>query len=150
MGYITKETGRDAALRDMAAYLTGLGMVKEGYGQAVLDREKVFPTGIPADPIAVAIPHSERDQVIRTVVLVAKAEQEIPFHRIDEPEEEVGVRVIFMLAVDSNQGQLTVITQVMDLIQNPELVDAIARAEEPGQIEEIVRAAFEKTGEATA
>lgn len=39
------------------------GYVKEGYTQAVIDREKVYPTGLPGKGVAIAIPRSEERRV---------------------------------------------------------------------------------------
>ena len=98
-GYLAKGVQRDAVLTEMADYLVRRGAVKESYGSAVIQRENTFPTGIPVEPIAVAIPHSDRDLVVNTTILVAKLEQTVPFHRIDDVELEVDVKVVFMLAV---------------------------------------------------
>ena len=76
-----------------------------------------------------AIPHSDRALVEDTTILVAKLPHGVTFTRIDDGDLTVDVRVVFMLAVNSDQGQLDTIAQVMDLIQNPELVQSVACAQ---------------------
>lgn len=44
------------AINLMASRLRELGYVKEGYAQMVLDREKVFPTGLPGNRCALQFP----------------------------------------------------------------------------------------------
>lgn len=142
MGCVAHGTDCESVLRELAGHLEAGGMVKSTYCQAVLDREKSFPTGIPAEPVAVAIPHSDRNHVLETAVLVAKTERPIPFRRIDDPDAEVEVRVVFMMAIDSNQGQLDTITRVMDLIQDPGIIEAVAASSDPEEIRSIAQRAF--------
>lgn len=142
LGCTARGTDCESVLREMAGYLARQGLVKESYCQAVLDREAVYPTGIPADPVAVAIPHSDREHVLETAVLVARTEQPVLFHRIDDPDDTVEVRVVFMMAIDSSQGQLDTITQVMGLIQDPGVIGALAASTDPEEIRSIAAKAF--------
>ena len=142
VGFLAKGTQRDDVLREMADYLVKRGAVKDSYSDAVIQRENTYPTGIPAEPIAVAIPHSDRNLVLNTTILVAKLGQEVLFHRIDDADLQVGVKVVFMLAVDSNQGQLGTISQIMELVQNAELIQKIAGAGSAEEIQTLVSAAY--------
>ena len=49
-----------------------------------------------------------------------------------------------MLAVDTDQGQLEVISQLMNVIQDPEVVQRIVEAETTEEIEAIVGSAFDR------
>ena len=141
-GFLATKSLRDDVLNEMADYLAAKGAVKPSYGAAVITRENVFPTGIPCEPIGVAIPHSDRALVEDTTVLVAKLPQGVTFTRIDDGDLTVDVRVVFMLAVNSDQGQLDTIAQVMDLIQNPELVQSVACAQSAEEIQRLVSEAY--------
>ena len=98
-GFLATKSLRDDVLNEMADYLAAKGAVKPSYGAAVIARENVFPTGIPCEPIGVAIPHSDRALVEDTTILVAKLPQGVTFTRIDDGDLTVDVRVVFMLAV---------------------------------------------------
>ena len=89
-----------------------------------------------------AIPHSDRALVEDTTILVAKLPHGVTFTRIDDGDLTVDVRVVFMLAVNSDQGQLDTIAQVMDLIQNPELVQSVACAQSAEEIQRLVSEAY--------
>ncbi len=138
LGCISDNSDKNEVLLEMASHLEALGKVKTSYGGAVIEREKSFPTGIPVEPIAVAIPHSDRVHVISSAILVAKVKKEVFFNRIDDPEETIGVKVIFMLAMADNQGQLDTMSKIMELIQDPVLVQKIIEAENAKEIEAIV------------
>lgn len=145
LGYkITKEN-RDEVLHEMADYLNSIGVVKGTYGDSVIERENKYPTGIDTEPIPVAIPHSEREEVIKTAILVGQTrENGVRFQKIEGDGAWIHSKVIFMLAVDTDQGQLEVISQLMDVIQDPDVVQRIAAAETAEEIEEIVGGAFDR------
>ena len=65
MGYQITGTERDDVLTEMADFLASMGMVKPTYAKAVIDRENIYPTGICTEPYPVAIPHCERDGVLK-------------------------------------------------------------------------------------
>ena len=66
----------------------------------------------------------------------------ITFQRIDDTDLNVDAKVIFMLAVDTNQGQLEVISKLMDVIQDEKVVEEIVHAKTCEMIKEIVTNAF--------
>ena len=129
MGYQITGTERDDVLTEMADFLASMGMVKPTYAKAVIDRENIYPTGICTEPYPVAIPHCERDGVLKTAILVGQTRNNgITFQRIDDTDLNVDAKVIFMLAVDTNQGQLEVISKLMDVIQDEKEVEEIVNA----------------------
>ncbi|MFR2776118.1 MAG: PTS sugar transporter subunit IIA [Anaerostipes sp.] len=147
IGYKIQGTERDEVLNEMADYLASLGMVKSTYGKAVIQRENEFPTGICTEPNAVAIPHCERDGVLKTAILVGQPREDgVTFERIDVDDEYINARAIFMLAVDTDQGQLEVISKLMDVIQDAEVIDHIIHAKTCEEIKEIVTRAFANRG----
>lgn len=145
IGYKVTKEDRDEALREMADYLYSIGVVKGTYGDSVIERENKYPTGIDTDPIPVAIPHSEREEVIKTAILVGQTKKGgVRFQKIEGDGFWVLSKVIFMLAVDTDQGQLEVISQLMNVIQDPDVVSRIVEAETTEEIEAIVGSAFDR------
>ena len=143
MGYQITGTERDDVLTEMADFLASMGMVKPTYAKAVIDRENIYPTGICTEPYPVAITHCERDGVLKTAILVGQTRNNgITFQRIDDTDLNVDAKVIFMLAVDTNQGQLEVISKLMDVIQDEKVVEEIVHAKTCEMIKEIVTNAF--------
>lgn len=145
LGYKIKNEDRDAVLHEMADYLNSIGIVKDTYGDSVIERENKYPTGIDTEPIPVAIPHSEREEVIKTAILVGQAKEGgVRFQKIEGDGVWIHSKVIFMLAVDTDQGQLEVISQLMNVIQDPDVVQRIVAAETTEEIEAIVGGAFDR------
>ena len=144
VGYIISKEERDDVLHEMADYLYSNGSVVKSYGDSVIERENNYPTGIDVEPIPVAIPHSERNEVLKTTILVGKTkEQGVAFEKIEGDGNWIQARVVFLLAVDSDQGQLEVIAQLMNVIQDAETVQRIVDALTSDEIETIVSTAFD-------
>ena len=145
LGYKIKSADRDELLHEMADYLNSLGYVKSSYGDSLIERENKYPTGIDTDPIPVAIPHSEREEVLKTAILVGQTTEEgVSFQKIEGDGMWINPKVIFMLAVDTDQGQLEVISRLMGVIQEPEVVERVTQAATTDEIETIVNEAFDK------
>mgnify|MGYP001282271984 CR=1 FL=1 len=67
------------AINLMASRLRELGYVKEGYAQMVLDREKVFPTGLPGKSMCIAIPHTDPTLVVKPAIGVIVPKEPVEF-----------------------------------------------------------------------
>ena len=68
----------------------------------------------------------------------------MPFQKIEGDGMWINPKVIFMLAVDTDQGQLEVISRLMGVIQEPEVVERVTQAATTDEIETIVNEAFDK------
>ncbi len=58
-------------ISQLADALYKQGYVNADYKQAVLDREKVYPTGLPSDDICVAVPHTDVKYVKKPAIVFA-------------------------------------------------------------------------------
>ena len=56
-------------LEAMGKLMVEKGFVKESYIEAVQEREKVFPTGLPMEALGVAIPHTDSIHVNKKAVM---------------------------------------------------------------------------------
>ncbi len=56
-------TDREDAIRQLGKVMFDKGYVKDTYVDAVITREKSFPTGLPTEEVKVAIPHTDTTHV---------------------------------------------------------------------------------------
>ena len=54
---------QESFYREIADRLYKKGLVKETFGQALIDREAVFPTGLKTETFEIAIPHTDVEHV---------------------------------------------------------------------------------------
>ena len=125
----------EAAIARMAQRLGQLGYVRDGYLQAVLTREANMPTGLPTENnFAVAVPHADPVHVERPVISFANLAAPVAFQNMEEPDQFLPVRVIFMLALDGQEHQIGALQLVAKLLQNPAMLEDLANVQTPEQV----------------
>ena len=79
------------------------GMVKDTFYNALKEREKEFPTGIIDDPFNIALPHVDSEHVKTNALIVCKLSNEILFHRMDKIDEDIPVKMVFLLLIKNEK-----------------------------------------------
>ena len=115
-------TDRDDLLKKLALSLYEKGYVKETYADAIIKREKVFPTGLATNGVRVAIPHTDAEHVNTPAILVAKLKEEVEFIEMGSENKTVKVSLVFMLALKNHDDQLDTLSNLMNVFSNEELL----------------------------
>jgi PTS system galactitol-specific IIA component len=131
------ETDKEA-LSEIVDHLYNKGYVKEGYKEAILERESEFPTGIFTGGINVAIPHADVSFVNQASIAVGILDKPVKFHIMDEPENEIDVHLIIMLALKEPHGHIQMLQKVVSLIQNQESIKEIISSNKTNTAYEII------------
>ncbi|MEL7609091.1 MAG: PTS sugar transporter subunit IIA [Bacillota bacterium] len=116
----------DSLLRRLSEAAQEKGYVRKGYADAVLEREQQYPTALPTEILRVAIPHAtDRDQVIRSVIVVAMLKEPVLFKEMGDGVREIPVDAVFMLAVCGSKEQLTVLQKIVGMFSDREVMTAV-------------------------
>ena len=126
-------------LSAMTDYLCGKGIVKDTYKEAILEREQSFPTGLKTGGINVAIPHADICHVNQASICVAILKTPAPFRAMDEPDNDVPVSLVIMLALTEAHGHIEMLQRIVKLIQDQEEVRRIVEAGSPAQVSTIIK-----------
>lgn len=119
----------EQVIRLLGGRLRQLDLVKDGFVEATLRREAEMPTGLPlGGDINAAIPHVDIEYVNRPALALATLASPVVFHNMVEPDEEVPVRLVIMLALEQPKSQIEMLQQVSALLQQPDLVAALMTA----------------------
>lgn len=94
------------------------GIVKESYQAAILEREASYPTGLKCGGINIAIPHADIIHVNEAAISVAILKEPAPFKAMDEPDGDVPVNIVIMLALTEAHGHIEMLQKIVGLIQN--------------------------------
>ena len=121
-------------LRQAAQCLQTHGYVKESYADAVIEREKVFATGLPTVMGGVAIPHTDVEHVKTPAVCIVRLKKPVDFVIMGDDTETVSVDCIFMLAMKEAHAQLTLLQNLMGILQD---ADALKLVKEGTSAKEI-------------
>ncbi len=86
----------------MAMSLQKSGCVKPSYLQAVVERERDYPTGVQLEgPINVALAHAGLEHVLKNGIVLGILSKSVPFYKMNEPQNLIPVQIVFMLATVS-------------------------------------------------
>jgi PTS system galactitol-specific IIA component len=106
----------------------------------VWKREQTFPTGLPTQPVAVAIPHADPDHVLRSAVAVGVLDAPVQFAQMGTDGSTVlDVRILFVLAIKEKDKQVEMIQQLVRLIQSANLLVRLSAARDPADALEMIR-----------
>lgn len=125
-------------LARMAARLHALGYVDEGFVNALLDRERDYPTGLATEPVPVAIPHAYPGFVVKPAVAVAVLKQPVDFQAMGDPERTLAVRAVFLIAINEPTAQLDFLRRFALAIQNDTFLPGLLAAQNARQVRDLV------------
>lgn len=115
------------------------GIVKDTYIQAVIEREKVYPTGLPGNGYNIAIPHTDSNHVLRPSVGVVVTRQPIEVSMMGSPDVKLQCQMFFPLAMEHPKKQLALLRQLMSFFQDQDKLEAIRQAKDTATVLEVVK-----------
>ena len=122
---ITEIKTKEAALTYLASKLAEKGLVTENFTEAILEREKIFPTGLQLPGYGVAIPHTDTVYVRKPQIAVLTLKDPVSFIQMGTSDTEVAVDVIIMLAIKEAHKQVDILQKVIHLIQDTQTIGQI-------------------------
>lgn len=117
-------------LRLMAGVAREHGWVTDGFAEALVGREREFPTGLPT-PVPVAIPHADPVHVLRPGLAVALLDPPVAFGQMGSDEEVVDCRLAVMLLVTDPSEQVAVLNRLVTALQDPTLESRLSTVSSP-------------------
>jgi len=96
------------------------GLVASDYGRQTWDREQIHPTGLPTQPFCIAFPHADAEGVNRSALCVAVLGHPVTFKNMGDPDEDLQVEVVFMLANRDPESQIETLRNLAILFGQPQ------------------------------
>lgn len=112
-------------LSNLADYLIEEKMVKKSFKEAILEREKSYPTGLQFDGYGIALPHTDNEHVIKSQIAIMTLEKPVKFIEMASTDKEIDVKTIFMLALKDSNQHIKILQKVMELLQDKEAMSKI-------------------------
>lgn len=114
------------AIKQLGQILVNNNYIEPSYIDSVIEREASFPTGLNLTSAGIAIPHaSPNNNVSQNSIAIARLKTPIKFHSMENPDEEIYIDMIFMLALASNTEHLDILKKLFIAFQNEELVSQL-------------------------
>jgi PTS system galactitol-specific IIA component len=114
-----------SVITHLAARLAARGCVGGEYGAQTLAREHQHPTGLPTRPFCIAFPHAEPEGVARSALAVAALRRPVTFKNMADPDEDLAVEIVFLLANGQPEEQIGTLRQLAELFGQAEKLAAL-------------------------
>jgi PTS system galactitol-specific IIA component len=132
LGYNANDA--EDVLRALANILYRAGAVKDTYFEALLEREREFPTGLPTEGVKVALPHADVEHVNYSALAIATLAHPVTFREMGNPDNELAVEVVLMLANADPKEQVKTIRRLVDMFDEPEILHTLKTAETSAEV----------------
>ena len=116
----------DEVFEKLGGLFIAEGYCRDTYVDALKDREKDFPTGVNMGSIGIAIPHTDKQHVIKGGVEIGV---------LKEPE----VKLVFMLAVEDPKEHLVFLQRILAVLQDQDVLAKIMKTGDKKEIIEIIK-----------
>ncbi len=116
------------AMRILAQSFVDSSVVKESFIEAVIEREKVYPTGLPASAFNIAIPHTVSEHVLMPAMAIGVMTHPLEVQQMGSPEITLEAQLFIMLAISDPKEQTALLRRIMKLLQNDELLTQVRDA----------------------
>lgn len=126
-------------MRAVGQKVTAEGFAKESYVDALISREKDFPTGLDIDGFGVAIPHTDVSHVNKAATAIAILKNPVTFVQMGTDDDYVDAKVIFVLAVDDPKGHLEQLQRIISIIQDKDILEKLTQANEASEIINVIK-----------
>lgn len=134
-----KAKSQEDVLHQLYQVLLKEEKVRTSFYEAVLQREREYPTGLVLEQWNVAIPHVVPEHVLSSALGIAVLDEPVAFHCMDDPDATVEVKVVFNIALGKEGKQIEILQDLMGVVVNSQIMDQIVNAGSAQKIADILR-----------
>jgi PTS system galactitol-specific IIA component len=127
----------------MADVLYRDGSVKDTYFDAMLERERAYPTGLPTQEVKVALPHAGVEHVNYSAMAVGILAHPVKFGEMGAPDNELDVEIVLMLANADPDEQVQTLRKLVDMFDEPASLLALMAAGSPAEVVKLMKDGFQ-------
>lgn len=121
-------------INHLAGRLAEQGLVSTDYGRLTYERECEHPTGLPTKPFCIAFPHADATGVNQSALAVALLKTPVLFKNMADPDEDLEVHIVLMLANKSPEEQIQTLRNLAMLFGEPEKLSELRDQSNPQEV----------------
>lgn len=132
-------SSRDEILMQMGSALIREGYAKESYVEALIEREKNFPTGLSIGTLGIAIPHTEAKYVEKEGIAIGVLKHAVDFGQMGTDDEVTKVQLVFMLTIKDQGKYVEYLKNLLEVIRDKQVLEQFLDAKSSREMIEIVK-----------
>ncbi|MHC1783081.1 MAG: PTS sugar transporter subunit IIA [Anaerolineaceae bacterium] len=134
---LTAQTNEEVVAQ-LAQRLVDRGWVEDGFMEAILNREREYPTGLPTGNTAAAIPHTDAAFIRNSAMVTAVLKTPVSFRNMADPDEELPVRIVFLLAMKEPALQVSWLKKLISLLCQESAMNKLLEIDDPKQMSDFL------------
>lgn len=111
--------------RYVADRLMALGYVEDSYLEAIIEREKKYPTGLNTPTLEVAIPHTDPQHIKQPFIYIIKLKTPVIFGEMGTDDVFVKARYAFCLGFTKGADQLVLLQDMMTMFMDKLVMESL-------------------------
>lgn len=136
---------KEAVIQELSNKLQAAGFVKESFAEAVIEREQKYATGLQAENMAIAIPHTDKKHVNKSAIAFASLSKSVRWGEMATESDEVDAELVMMLAIGDGTDHMDSLNKVIGIVSEPKTLASLKSATEPNQVAAILTSAIGET-----
>ena len=125
-----KEASREEIILRLADTMQKAGYIGPTYGEAAVERERNYPTGLPSEGVPIAIPHAFSKDVVKTGVACAVLDEPVEFVNMGDDSDLLPVEMVFLMAnADGGDAYMEDLQELMQMFSSEEFLLKLRNAE---------------------
>jgi galactitol PTS system EIIA component len=132
------------ALTYMSTVLLEKGYVLPSFERAILERERLHPSGLPMEGHKIAIPHTNAEHVVNSALLFARLKRPVVFKCMGDPGISFELRLISMFALKEAKKIGDLLESLINVYRNNAALETILNAESEEEVYEILKTNISK------
>ena len=117
------------AIKKTSSKLFEEGYVTNEFGEQCIIREGTYPTGLNT-LVPIAIPHTDSEYVHESAICLLKPKNQVDFINMEDSETIVKAEYVLNLAIKDNKSQVPVLSKVIGLFNDMELIRQVNKEDE--------------------
>jgi galactitol PTS system EIIA component len=128
---------KESVIIALGSRLLKNGYVKDGFIESALQREHIFPTGLPTE-IPVALPHTDAEFCNQSAIAVATLRNTVPFSEMGNSDNELPIAIVFMLAIKDPKEQINWLQKLVTIFKDKNCLEDLRAAKDSRTLAESI------------
>ncbi|MDN6251293.1 MAG: PTS sugar transporter subunit IIA, partial [Tetragenococcus koreensis] len=113
--------------------------VEQSFEEAIIEREKIYPTGLQLDNFTIAIPHTDVIHIKKPFVAIYRLTTEINFYQMGTDDVVVPVKDVLVLGINEPKKQVGLLSSLMQCFSKNEFIKQYKNTATADSIVELIK-----------
>lgn len=119
------------------------GYVQDSFLDAIKQRESTYPTALPTEPYAVALPHTDIEHIIKPFIAVTRVKGTVPWYEMANNDHILPAHFIFLLGFIDKNGHINLLQVLMDSLSDKSFIEQLNQTQTSLEIVQLLESTIQ-------